>query len=222
MSTRPAGCGEDVAAYALGALDANEARTFENHLAVCELCTADLKALEPAVAMLPASAEPVEPPAALKKRIMAVVESEARQRREAERPAKRRFTFRLAPALAAAAAAVAIAVVLISNGGDATQTIQPVAQPPGSKVELRMDDNRGTLVVTGMPALPAGRVYQVWKQSGNGAPQPTDALFTPTADGRASVNVPGGMEGVDQIMVSDEPTGGSRSPSTPPSIVVET
>ena len=224
MNERDIGCGEDVAAYALGALEPEHARAFERHLRGCDLCTADLAALRPAVDLLPASAEPVEPPAELKKRIMSVVEAEAKELRTAQRAPKRerRFGLRtLAPVMAAAAAAV-IAVVMISGGGEETTTISPVAKPPGSQVELRMQDGRGTLVVEGMPAPRGERVYQVWKKRGSAAPEPTDALFTPTRDGHATVAVPGDMEGVDQVLVSAEPPGGSPRPTSAAAIVVET
>ena len=223
MSTRPTGCGEDVAAYALGALEPEHARDFERHLRECELCAADLASLAPAVAALPETAEPVDPPADLKKRIMAVVESEAKERRAAESPRRResRFGFRLLAPVAAAAAAVVIAVVVIGGGGE-TASPEVIAEPQGAKVELKMDDGRGTLVVEGMPAPSEDHVYQVWKQRGQEAPEPTDALFTPTRDGHASVAVPGDMEGVDRVLVSTEPAGGSERPTTAAAIVVET
>lgn len=220
---RNVNCGEDVAAYALGALEPEHARAFKRHLDECELCTADLAALAPAVAALPASAEQVEPPPDLKKRIMAVVESEAKERRAAEAPRREsRVSFRILAPVAAAAAAVVLALVMITGGGDETQSITANQKPPGSNVELRMDDGKGTLVVEGMLPPEDGRVYQVWKKRGAAAPEPTDALFTPRSDGHASVAVPGDMKGVDMVLVSTEPVGGSKRPTTAPAIVVET
>ena len=225
MTTRPTGCGSDVAAYALGALEPEEARRFERHLADCDLCRGDLAALQPVVDTLPATAEPVEPPPELRKRIMSVVEAEAKERRRAERAPDERpwWRMRILPAAAAAVAAAVIATVVLTGGGeDTTRSIQAAVNPPGAQAELRMDDGRGTLVVEGMPAAPEGRVYQVWKQHAEGPPQPTDALFTPTADGRASVAVPGSMDGVEQVLVSTEPPGGSPRPTSAARIVIRT
>lgn len=230
MTMHPqAACGEDVAPYALGALEPEHARAFERHLAECELCTADLATLSPAIAALPASAEQVDPPADLKKRIMAVVESEAKARRAAEAPHRRerRFDFRFLAPVAAAAAAVLIAIVMIGGNGDdpvapTVAKIPAKAVPAGTTAELRMDDGRGTLIVTGMKAPSEDHVYQVWKKRGSAAPEPTDALFTPTKDGHASVAVPGDMKGVDQVLVSTEPVGGSPRPTTAAKIVFET
>ncbi|MDQ3740148.1 MAG: zf-HC2 domain-containing protein, partial [Actinomycetota bacterium] len=70
MTTPTDGCGSDVAAYALGALPAEDARRFEQHLRTCVMCRTDLEQLAPVVDALPAAAEPVPPPPALKKRIM--------------------------------------------------------------------------------------------------------------------------------------------------------
>ena len=224
MTARPAQCGEDVAAYALGALDPVSARAFERHLAECELCTADLTTLRPAVEALPDSAEPVEPPAELKKRIMAVVESEAKQRRAAARPRRerRRFDLRVLAPVAAAAAAVVLAIVIGGGGGGETTELTAVTQPAGANVVLKMDDGKATLVVEGMGQPQEDHVYQVWKQHGKDAPEPTDALFTTTSDGHASVAVPGDMDGVDRVLVSTEPPGGSERPTTAAAIVVET
>jgi anti-sigma-K factor RskA len=187
MSAHPSQCGEDVAAYALGALEPEQARAFERHVETCDLCRADLATLRPAVDVLPATAQPVEPPPDLKKRIMSVVEAEAKQRRAAEAgPAReRRRSFRLVPAFAAAACAVALAAIVVTSGGDETQTLTAKLAPPGASAELRMEDHRGTLVVEGMDAPAEGSVYQVWTKRGTGAPQPTDALFTPPPDGRS-------------------------------------
>src|SRR5687768_9187192 len=139
MTVRP-GCGEDVAAYALGALEPEEARRFERHLADCDLCRTDLAALQPVVDTLPATAEPVEPPPELRKRIMSVVEAEAKERRRAERASDQRpwWRMRVLPAAAAAVAAAVIATVVLTGGGDdATRSIQAAVNPPGAQAELR-------------------------------------------------------------------------------------
>jgi hypothetical protein len=77
-----------------------------------------------------------------------------------------------------------------------------------------------TLEVSGMPAPPAGRVYQVWlKREGRDAPVPTSALWLPRSDGSASVAVPGSLEDVEAVLVTGEPAGGSDAPTQlPPTI----
>ncbi len=52
-----------------------------------------------------------------------------------------------------------------------------------------------------------------------GSPQPTDALFSVSSSGGATVAVPGGVTGARAVLVTAEPLGGSRAPTSPPVIV---
>ena len=72
---------------------------------------------------------------------------------------------------------------------------------------------RARLIARGLPAPPDGRVYQVWLKRDGHAPEPTAALFKPSRDGTATASVPGSMDGVEQVMVTDEPDGGSPQPT---------
>jgi hypothetical protein len=83
-------------------------------------------------------------------------------------------------------------------------------------VEIEMHDGAATLVASGLPAPPEGRVYQLWLKKPGQAPQPTSALFRPSSDGTATAAVTGSLEGVDQVLMTAEPDGGSRQPTTPP------
>ena len=65
----------------------------------------------------------------------------------------------------------------------------------------------------GLPAPPSGRVYQVWLKRDGHPPMPTAALFVPSRDGAAAASVPGSLDDVDQVMVTDEPDGGSPQPT---------
>lgn len=228
--THTDGCGSDVAAYALGALPDDESRRFEEHLRSCHLCRTDLASLRPVVDALPAAVETVAPPPALRKRIMGVVEAEARDReRERERSARpqrarRRMGFlsmRPLPAVAAACAlvlaGVGIGVAVLQD--DAT-TVDGQCIRGCEQVAMSVDDGHGTLRVEGMDQPPRGRVYQVWTQRFGEDPRPTDALFTVDKDGSASVDVPGDTDQVDQVLVTDEPPGGSAAPTTAPYLAV--
>lgn len=89
-------------------------------------------------------------------------------------------------------------------------------RPPltGAHATLRRIGARAELLVSGMPEPPAREVYEVWLQRRGGAPRPTDALFTVTKGGSANVEVPGGVSGgVTQVLVSNEPLGGSMTPT---------
>ena len=220
-------CGEDVASYALGALEPGDARSFERHLADCELCRTDLVGLRPVVHALSETPEQVDPPPELRGRLMAVVEREAAERKasDAERaPARARPWWQPRPLNALAAACVVLVVGIgigigVTGGGGEDGREYEGTAPAGVEASLRIEKDDGKLTLQGMDAPPAGKVMQVWLVHGqNGKPEPTDALFRPNRDGNASVAVPGEMDGVTRVMVSEEPEGGSQSPTTAPSV----
>jgi anti-sigma-K factor RskA len=219
------------ASYLLGALPEDERTAFESHLESCPDCKAELEELRVAAEALPVAAPPMRPPPALKARIMAEVEREAALLRsagpEADRPEpkreRRRWRFRLpTPAVAALACATLLiglgAGALLFGGGSGGQTIQfenGKTLSANASAELDVSGDSGTLVARGLPEPENGRVYQVWVQRDGGAPEPTAALFTPRADGSATASIPD-MKGVDTVMVSSEPVGGSPQPTTDP------
>jgi hypothetical protein len=223
--------GLNAAAYVLGALEQAEAERYREHLTSCPSCRAELAELQLVADTLPASAPPVTPPATVRERVMATVRSEAElfqaAGREADRPARpasrwraRRFSLVSAGAGLAATAAVAVAIVLIV-GSSTPEHVRRGTAPAGATAALHEKGDRADLVVSGMPPPPLGRIYEVWlKRGAAGQAQPTDALFSVTSDGSASVHVPAGLHGVTEVMVTNEPGGGSPHPTTKPLIDV--
>lgn len=221
---------DDAGPWVLGALDEDDARAFGAHLDGCEICRAEVEALQPVADVLPMAAPQELPPPALKGRIMAVVESEAALLAAAgpeadRRPAparperERRWWRRPLPALALACTVlvlgVAVALVAGGGGGDDATTV-PGFGPRGAQVALRVSDGHGQLDLRGMPAAPAGHVYQVWLVSGKDKPRATHALFSVPADGRARVEIPEPLDDTDQVLVTAEPPSGSPQPTSTP------
>jgi anti-sigma factor ChrR (cupin superfamily) len=67
------------ALYALGALDMEEARDFESHLAEgCDACAAELREFERVVESLALAAPPAAPPAGVRARLLTLVASDER------------------------------------------------------------------------------------------------------------------------------------------------
>src|SRR5829696_1548879 len=219
-------------AYVLGALDEVEQAAFEEHLVGCPACREEVDQLLPAAQALPISVDPVAPPPSLKARIMAEVEREASLLAaagpEADRPAggrgrdprRRRFSLRVPRIVPAAVAAVLLVVgvaigigaATLGGGPERTVTAQ-VSGAPGASVEVEVNNEEGRLMARGLPAPPSGRVYQVWLKRDGHAAEPTAALFVPSRDGAATASVPGSMKGIDEVMVTDEPDGGSPQPT---------
>jgi len=232
MSSREKGFGceqsVDAAPYVLGALDPPE--SFRAHLDGCATCRAEVAELQLAVDALPATVPPVLAPRALRERVLATVRSEAELLQAAghrmDEPPKpvSRWRSRRGPLLTASvalAASVAVAaVIVLDNVGSTAPAHVTVAQVapsiPGGHASLHQVDSRAELVVSGMPQPALGKIYEVWLSRSSGSPQPTDALFNVTGTGSGSVNVPGNLHGVKEVMVTSEPLGGSSRPTSSP------
>jgi anti-sigma-K factor RskA len=236
---------DDAGAWVLGALPDAERERFAAHLAGCEVCAREVADLQMVADTLPLAATPVVPPPELKDRIMSVVRAEAAVMEAggpapdrdaappdaAPRPRRERRSWWRLPSLAlrpipaAVAAAVLIAIgvgggVLLTGGDEGRTVDAQVVAPsaPAARASLTTDDGRATLRVRDFPAPPQGRVYQVWLKRPGRDPEPTRALFTPRG-GRAVVEVRDGVGGVEQVLVTDEPRGGSRVPTRAPVVV---
>jgi hypothetical protein len=223
-----------VGSYLLGALPPEEREGFAAHLEVCPVCRRDADELAIAADALPISVPPIAPPAALKDRIMAVVESEAEllaaagegagAPKRAPARTRRRFLggWMLRPGVALACAAVLLVAggvvgALLASGED-TRTVTASTTAPGAQVELEVRDDASTLVVHNLREPPPGRMFQVWIKRPGRDPEPTSVLWSPRSNGSAEVAVPGSLDGVEAVLVTDEPRGGSEKPTRPPVI----
>ena len=123
----------------------------------------------------------------------------------------------LATGLAALVVAL-IAARALSPSHPAARTV--VASVRGSgHAELKISGGRAELVVRGMPRPAGTDIYEVWlvRRSG-GAPQPTTALFSVTSAGDGIVAVPGSVHAIRDVLVTEEPAGGTKVPTNPPVI----
>jgi anti-sigma-K factor RskA len=225
---------DERAVYLLGALDEGEIAVFEAHLADCDRCRAELRWLQPAVDVLPASVEQMEPPAGLRDRILGAVEADTLHPvvpRKELRPARQRQPFwsRLAkrPAFAGLASVVALAAGLAGgyalggdSGSDNPQTVATTVPIEAATPAIRATgnlvhhDDSWTLDVSDLPDLRPGDVYQVWMRNGKQL-QPS-VLFVPSRDGTAKIVLPSKTGAADEMLVTREPSGGSQEPTSAP------
>jgi anti-sigma-K factor RskA len=217
------------AAYALDALEPEDARRYEAHLARCERCQGELAELSESAGALAYAADAPTPSPDLRARIL----NQARDERPNVVPLRSRWLRPLtAAAVVAACAAIGLGLWAFSLSSKldrseadlaAQQRVAQILAQPGSHT---ISFSRGTLVVgsDGKGALllnklaepGSGHTYEAWVADG-GAPQPA-GLFT----GGTSIAVP-----LDQpvrdgatVMVTEEKAGGTEAPSRAPFLIV--
>jgi anti-sigma-K factor RskA len=214
---------DELAAYLLGALEPGEAAELERHLAGCEACRAELEWLRPAVQLLPESVPRVEAPPQLRGRLIEQVRSEAESTPTRNRKRRWRIAgWDLRP-VAGLVAFVLVAVVAAYaiGGGDSGSgnTITVVTgRSPDVVAEVVRDGGSGTLHLTNLHQLPPDKVLQAWVQRGKRV-VPAKTLFVPNRDGTASATIDD-MEGVNTVMVTAEPRGGSVQPTGAPIVSI--
>lgn len=232
MSTRSHSDYKDnIGAYVLGALPELEAEVLERHLAGCDECRADVAELQPVTNAIARSVPQVEPPASLKKSLMETVDAEAAVRSGSEGRARLQWRgiaawlggARPRLAMAGALAVLAIGVVIGVTAGQvsrdagsrtvAARIDRKLMPAGGAALEVTGDRSRATLKLTGAPAPPAGRVYQLWVQRGKTVER--GPVFT-VRGGSAAKEIPGGVRGANTVMVTLERAGGANAPTGPP------
>ncbi len=222
----PHTCGADAAAYALGALDPREARGFAAHVETCVVCRDELTAFQAVARTLPMAAPQHPLPQGLRGRVLADFRQAttiAAEPRRAPAARARRLAFPR-PALAfGAAAMLALAtaggLALRMSGAPSARVLRAQVFESRGSAQVRLAGDHGELVVRHLPAPAPGHVYEVWLKRPGQAPAPTSALFGVSSSGGRVVEVPGSLSHVGQIMVTQEPAGGSAVPTGSPVIV---
>jgi anti-sigma factor RsiW len=213
------------AAYALDALDERDRDEYEQHLARCERCRAELGGLQEVATMLAYAAEGPAPAAALRGRILHA----ARAERPNVVPLRPRWAVPTAAVAAVAAvAAIGIGIWSLSLSGDldrqrsaarsAGTALALIAEPGSRRVEFSgavdgvvavTPSGRAAVAFTDLGSAPRGKTYEAWVRSGG------KVVAAGVFDGRTAVltqNVPTGA----MVMVTVERDGGVAQPTTEP------
>ncbi|HEX7306603.1 anti-sigma factor [Lentzea sp.] len=216
-------------AYAVNALSDGERAAFETHLARCESCAAEVAELAATAARLGEAVE-FPPPAHLKARVLAAA-AETRQLSPRTARVPRARGYGRAGALLAAACLVAVAFVAVQTvqSGQEKQLAQLSSQygrfsdllsTPDAKIfsasgangatgTAVMSPSRNEMLFLGkdLPAPSGDRVYQLWMINAEG-PHSAGVLSSPTSPLVAS-----GVPGAQKVALTEEPEGGSPSPT---------
>lgn len=188
----------------------------------CAQCRAELADLRAAVTGLALDVPQMDPPASLKAKVMAAVRDDAQRRTQpAPRPARRRF---LAPALSGGLAAVILAALVwafalrSTSPESRTVAIATVRTAPAARgsVEFRPDGS-AVMRITGLPALAAGKGYELWtirdgtpRSEGFAALTPSGELVVATAE----------LSGATALAITPEDRTNVRAPSVDPIVIV--
>jgi anti-sigma factor RsiW len=239
---------EMLPAYALGALEADEAARADAHLTSCERCSRVLDEYRPVASAIALTVPLIQPPPDLKARTMrrATAKVAARIVEAAAAPPRRWSSSWFAPTFAGAA----LIIALVALGWNAWQSVQlsrqvqaqrdlmtVVAYAQGTAQIVRgtdkapeavgrlyvdLDSSVAALVTVNMPSLGVDRVYQVWLTQADGT-KTSGGSFRLDAEGNGwiLVRAPHHLNAYVQVGVTDEPSSGSQAPTTTPVLLAD-
>jgi anti-sigma-K factor RskA len=226
---------ENLAAYALDALDEDEVRALEEHLQTCALCRDELAAYRKLGEGLLAAIPPHQPPAALRRRL-----HESLSPRPGSSLPKKKwplgqiafgvvlalllgitlFSVYQMQALQRQQAALArqinnSQVALAMLAYPSTRTLPLGGGNIAGNLLVDPDRNVAALVVWNLPVLPADQTYQIWlidsqgkRTSGGTFRSEADQPFT-----TVSILAPAAFSNFSGVGVTIEPSGGSSGPT---------
>ena len=226
--------------YSLALLEREERSEVEAHLTRgCEICRKRLKDALAVNAAILASVPQTPPPARLRRRVLAgfgierpgwgwlgafaaalmlVVAlwlSVQERRRENELADARRDAFQ-----ARAERDRLVQAFQILNQPETKRVNFGEGQPSPPRGNIFVHSKLGVLLIaSNLPALPAGRTYEMWViPTKAGAPRPA-GLFQSDAQGLAINILPVPLDSLYAVAVSVEPEAGSPAPTTTPIII---
>jgi anti-sigma-K factor RskA len=225
-------------AYALDALGAGGERDrFARHLSRCQSCAAEVKGFREVGTAL-AFAVAAEPPAELRTRVLAAAARTRQLPPEVRTHARPRRTRAWVPWLSGVVATASIVVAVLFGFAQAhtrdelnqvraaNQAISLLLSAPKAKllthvvthggvatVVLAADRHELAVVTTGLPALPPGKVYQLWLI---GKTITSAGLLPPARAGQTPAVLATGVVKGDTLGLTVEPAGGSAQPTTTP------
>ena len=215
-------------AYALDALDDLERARFEQHLATCEDCRAEVAELRETAALL-AETTATAPPASLRESVLAGI-SQVRPlppETQREEPTGRRWF----PLLVAAALVIIAGLGAVAwqpwqsdeprltaaeqelGAADAEEVFLDLGEAGRATVVRSKAMDRAVIVTEDMVAAPEGKDYELWFQTPTEEMVPA-GLMPDSAD--QTVVLDGSAADALAVGITVEPDGGSEKPTSDP------
>jgi anti-sigma-K factor RskA len=222
--------------YVLGALDGQELKEFEAHLASgCAICDAYLRETRETLMLLHQSLTPMAPSPSVKTRVFDQV---AREKlvplHVKERPAWRRWQV-ITGTVAAGVIGAVLAGTLITQRYEPRHTVytavvnllrDPTTRdlplygagptPQAAGRFLWNESGEGHIFVTNLPSAPEGKMYAVWTIAQRSPPRYVGAIETDnTGQGGVHIKTSRSEQPVETFAVSLEPIGTTAAPTGP-------
>jgi anti-sigma-K factor RskA len=226
--------------YALDALEGGAERDrFIRHMSRCQTCASEVRGFREVATAL-AFAATAEPPPELRDRVLAAAASTRQLPPEVSTHARPRRTRAWVPWLSGVVATASIVVAVLfglalahtqqelNQAQSENQAISLLLSSPHvtllshsttkggvATVVLAADRHQLVVVTSGLPALPAGKVYQLWLI---GTTKTVSAGLLPpaTSSGRTAPVLASGVVKGDTLGLTVEPAPGSPQPTTKP------
>jgi anti-sigma-K factor RskA len=221
--------------YALGALDGQELKEFEGHLASgCPICQAYVRETREALLLLHRSITPMTPPASVKTRLFDHIASDKIVPLPDEPPRTWRrwriITGTLAAGIAGALLAGALVIKRYEPRHTVYQSVIDLLRDPSTR-DLPLygagptpeaagrflwnQSGEGHIFVNRLPAAPEGKMYAVWTLAQSSPPRYVGTITTDaTGRGGLHINAPSDQP-VETFAVTLEPEGTVAAPSGP-------
>jgi len=227
--------------YALGIAEEPERNEIRAHLERdCPTCVPGVRGARELTTLIGASVPAVEPPARLRKRVLAIASGQTGPllkwsrlwvavaagaliaavvfNTRAQRASDELQRVQAESAAQARELARMNEAFAILNQPDARQVVFGGAAPQPPRGRVFLDRTRGVLLLaSNLPPAPAGKIYEMWVIPKGGKPVPA-GLFQSAADGTALHVRPGpvNVAGTAAVAVTLEVAAGATVPNLPP------
>jgi hypothetical protein len=219
-----------LAASLLGACDDRETEVVRAHLETCEACRELEQRLRSVIEVLPLAVPDKEPPREVRARLLEAARGGWLPRAvvvQAPPPPRRRWQLRMS-------VAAALALLLMLGGAVAWDLHLRLAPPvtysmsgtgslaaASGRVTVLTGQDLTVVAISGLPPPEPGHVYQLWLVSPSGGVRAA-AVFVPDLEGKSQILVPGTLQDVATVVVTEEPgPSGSRSPTGKPELAAQ-
>ena len=241
---------ENLAAYAIGTLDADEIPALESHLETCQYCQSELAAYQSVSIGLLQAASPQTPPPKLRRKLVAHIPSQ--HTRTSTLLAKFFGQFPLGQVTVATLVAIMLglnifssmrihdlqqqqaaiderlsneqaAIAMLAYPNTQTLAISTDVMNLTGSMLVDKDKSMAVLVLWNVPQLELGQTYQIWLIDVDGR-RTSGGLFTPILDQAyttTTIHSPVSIGQFKGVGVTVEPEGGSEGPTGPRILAVD-